>query len=259
MNLKITILLPAIILLIAGCEKQQPSDDGYVAPDVPSEVNENNLLSIEFYSRMDETTLFETNDYQSVVSHIAANKTPLAFLFDRSDATIGNTSPVVDIAWQSRLKSFFIQNQTGDTQIKGTGMIVRSLVPGFEGFAVTDTLFLAGCRLTAPLSQPTVVTIMTCKLTESCQFPVLVRCLGGKPDDEIIIIGTIKASLKEEMSSYLRYNMTDFRLSFVDPEDTGKSNSLFILSSIKAVYRESKELTMNSFPLFQCNIEYINQ
>jgi len=254
----IKMALLCLSLGLLSCEKPEAADNGYQAPEAPAAVNQNNLINLEFYSRLNEETLFQTTDYQTVISHLSANTAPMAFLFDRSDAVMGQASPVVNIALHSKLKSFFIQNQVGETQIEGTGMIVRPLVPVFNGMAIADSLFLSGCKMTAPLSQPVIVTLMTCKLTHAFQFPVLARALGDGLLTNKVVVGTIRSELEEEMEEYLRYHLKDFRLSFFASPRAGTTFKLFYLTPVGFVSRSTTELTVGQMYMYQCKIEYLN-
>ena len=260
MKIKYLILLLSIIFGFVCCKTEELPvvEDGYVAPEVTSTVNQNNLITFEFYSHLNEEPLFQSKDYQSVIDHLVSNKTPMAFIFDRSDAILGETSPVVDIAWQSKLKSFFVQNQVENTQVQGTGMIVRSLVTVFDGIGIADSLYLSGCTLAAPLSQPIVLTLMTCKLTENFQFPIMSRSLGDGLKTNKIVIGTIKGSLENDFKTYLKYHLKDFRLSFFTSGKANSSYKLFYLTPVEFINRETTELTIGDVPMYQCKIEYLN-
>lgn len=260
MKTKYFIALLSAILSLGSCKTEEPpvKQDGYEAPAAPATVNQNNLITVEFYSQLNEETLFRNQDYQAIVNHIQANKTPLAYLFDRSDALLGQTSPVVNIAWQSKLKSFFVQNQVNDTQIQGTGLIVKPLIPVFEGIGVVDSLYLAGCKLAVPMDQPVVLTLMTCKLTAGFQFPLIAKSLGNGLKTNKIVVGTIKGELTDEMKNYFKHNLKDFRLSFYSSLQAGKTYKLFFLTPVEFTEREVSELTVGTTPMYQCKIEYLN-
>lgn len=257
MKKKYLILFISIVAGIAVSCKDPVVETGYEAPLPPSEIKQKNLITVEFYSRLNEASLFEDAEYQSVISHITANTAPLAFLFDRSDATPGQTSPVVDIGWKTKMKSFFVQNSISDSYFQGTGIIVRPLVNTFDGVGIPDTLFMGGCTLSAPLGQPVVLTLMTCKLSNEYQFPALARVLGDGLKTNKLLIGTIKNELETELKDYLKFHMKDFRLSFHTATQTDKSYKLFFLTPIVFVNREVTEMTIGSTPMYQCKIEYL--
>ncbi|MEA4936345.1 MAG: hypothetical protein VB102_06855 [Paludibacter sp.] len=255
-NYKLILIISIIANIAISC-KDPVVEAGYEAPLPPTEIKQKNLMTIEFYSRLNESSLFEGTEYQSVISHIAANTAPLAYIFDRSDATPGQKSPVVDMGWQTKTKSFFVQNTVSDSYFQGSGILVRPLVNTFEGTGIPDTLFVGGCTLSAPLGQPVVLTLMTCKLTGEYQFPVLARTLGDGLKTNKILIGTIKSGLETKLKEYLKFNMKDFRLSFYTATQTDKSYKLFFLTPIVFVNREVTELTIGSTPMYQCKIEYL--
>ena len=247
--------------MMSACDDPTPvpvEETGYEAPAAPTEVKQINLFTVEFYSQLNDASLFEDKNYQSVVSHIAANNSPLAFFFDRSDAVIGQTSPVVQIAWETKTKSFFVQNNLSNTNLQGTGILVRPLVNVFEGIGIADSLYLSGCVVSAPMNQPLVLTLMTCKLIEKYQFPLLVKALGDGLRTNKIIVGSIKNTLVTELQSHLKKNMKDFRLSFFSMTSTDKAYQLFFLTPVNFVKREVKAVTVGKTPMFECKIEYLN-
>jgi hypothetical protein len=252
-----------LIILTAGftfsCTDSVITEDGYEAPAPPAEVIERNVFSVEFYSHLNENTLF-TNEKEVdvVVNRITTITSPLAFLFDRSDAVIGQTSPVVDIGWRTKTKSFFVQNTLSEKTVQGTGMIVRPIINVFEGVAIPDTLFIGGCTLLAPLGNPVVVTLMTCKLDTKMQLPALVRTLGDGLKTNKLVIGTITSEMLYDMRNYLKYKMKDFRLTFHAADDEASTHQLFILSPANFVVREVTSTTIGSLPMYQCKIEFLN-
>lgn len=252
-------ILFAVCTALVSCAEPATEDTGYEAPNPPSAIVEGNLITLEFFSRLDDETLFQTGDYNSIVSHITANIKPAAYLFDRSDATIGQTSPVVNIAWQAKLKSFFVQNGISDTYIQGTGMIVRPLIPVFEGISRADSLFLAGCTMTLPCSQPITAVISTCKITETYQPAMITQVVGDGLKTNKIVIGTIKSTMKDAFKDYLKHHLTDFRLAYQTSEDSGKTYTLFILTPVNFVSRNIQEMTVGGIPMYQCKVEYLNQ
>lgn len=257
---KLKILM--MVILTAGvtfsCKDPVITDEGYEAPAPPAEVIERNLFTVEFYSRLNESTLFNENDVDVVVNRITSITAPLAYLFDRSDAFIGQTSPVVDIGWRTKTKSFFVQNTLSETFVQGTGMIVRPIINVFDGAAIPDTLFIGGCTLMAPLGNPVVVTLITCKLDDKMQLPALVRILGDGLKTNKVMIGTVKQNIADDMKNYLKYNMKDFRLSFHATNIEGKTHQLFMLSPTNFVAREVISATVGSLPMYQCKIEFLN-
>lgn len=251
--------LISILFLITACDEPVPVEEtGYEAPAPPTEIKQNNLITVEFYSKLNDESLFGDQNYQSVVSHIAATNAPLAFFFDRSDAVIGETSPAVQIAWETKAKAFFVQNNVNQTSIHGTGMIIRPVINAFEGIGHPDSLFLAGFTMSAPISQPILLTLMTCKLTGTHQFPLLVNTLGEGFTTNKILIGTIKNNLIPELQLHLKKNMKNFRLSFFSSTASDKTYQLFFLTPAIFVNREVKALMVGTTPMYECKIEYLN-
>jgi hypothetical protein len=244
------------VVMLASC-KDPVAESGFVAPEPPVEINDRNLISLEFYSRLNDETLFGPDGYQPVVERINTNTSALAYFFDRSDALIGQKSSTVDIARKTKTKTFFVQNNLSTAYVEGTGIVVRPIINAFEGFVAPDTLFAGGCTLVAPLGQPVTVTLMTCRITEKQQFQALVRNLGDVLKTNRVLTGTIRNSLTEEFGRYLKYNLKDFRLSFFKPVEANPEYQLFFLTPLNFVFRGAVASTVGTVPLYECKIEYL--
>lgn len=255
-------ILLLLILTFVSCNSDkttiEPEDLGYEAPSPPTTVNQSNVFTIEFYSSLNNEPLFKNNDYKSVVDHISGNKIALAYLFDRSDVEFGNTPSVVDIAWQSKMNSFFIQNNVNDERIEGTGMVVRSLINVFEGIAIVDSLYIGGCALFAPLSQPLSITLMSSKIGQNYQLPILTKYIGELFPTNKVIVGTLKNDMEGEMKTYLKYHLKNFRLSFYSPENQQNIYKIFFLTPVSFVCRDVTRTMIGNIPMYECKIEYLN-
>lgn len=254
-------MLLILTLTFVNCSSDnttvEPEDSGYEAPIPPATVNQNNVFTIEFYSLLNDESLFQNFGYQSIINHLSENRTSLAYLFDRSDVEHGETPSVVDIAWQSKMNSFFIQNNIDEDKIEGTGMIVRPLVTVFEGIAV-DSFYIGGCVLLAPLSQPLSITLMSCKIDQKYQFPILTKFIGELFSTNKVIVGTLKNDMEEEMKTYLKYHLKNFRLSFYNPENQQNTYKIFFLTPVNFVCRDVAKTRIENIPMYECKIEYLN-
>lgn len=251
------ILLNIIVFLIIVACKDPVSDTAYVAPNPPVEINDRNLIAIEMYSKLSDESLFASANYQPVIDHITSNTSTLVYLFDRSDAVIGHTSPVVDIAWRSKTKSFFVQNHHSTNILEGTGMIVRPIINVFDGMAAPDTLFAGGCTLVAPLGQPVTVTLMTCRLNHKSQFQPLLRFTGDGMKVNKLMVGTVRNELAGDLAYFLKYNMKEFRLAFSSVESSSATYQLFFLTPLSFVFREAEAKSIGSIPMYECKLEYL--
>ncbi len=236
----------------------EPEDLGYEAPMPPATINQNNVFTIEFYSLLNDNSLFQSSNYQSIINHLRENITSLAYLFDRSDVEFGETPSVVDIAWQSKMNSFFIQNNIDQDKIEGTGMIVRPLVTVFEGKAVVDSFYIGGCALFAPLSHPLSITLMSCKIDQKYQFPILTKYIGELFPTNKVIVGTLKNEMEEEMKTYLKYHLKNFRLLIFSSENQQNTYKLFFLTPVNFVCRNISISLVENIPVYECKIEYLN-
>lgn len=245
--------------LLSCTDHDSDEDAGYVAPDPPVQIVQGNVFSVEFYSRLSDETLFSSGDYSQVISHISANKSPVAFLFDRSDMTVGQASPSAYIGWQAKLKSFFVQNGIGDTKIEGTGMIVRPLITEYTGIYRADTLFMSGCKLSLPCTQPVTVVISTCKIGQEFQYKIMPEVLGDSLKTNKILVGTIATDLKDSFSKYLKLSLKGFRLAFYTSQDSVSDKYvLFVLSPVNFVCRSIEKFSVGDLPMYNCKLEYLN-
>ena len=70
------LILPAIFAGVFiscsdnGNDEPPVDSNGYEAPEAPSTVNQANLINIEFYSKLNDETLFSAQYDQAVVSHM---------------------------------------------------------------------------------------------------------------------------------------------------------------------------------------------
>lgn len=259
-NILYSILFLSAVFVLNACDDKPeiPGDDTYEAPAPPDAVNSYNLFTLEFYSRLTEENLFGTASYDAVVSRLSTNQTNLAYLFDRSDISLGQTSAVVDIAWKSKKNAFFVQNNTSDNIIEGTGIIVRQLVPVFPGTFNSDSLFIAGCSLSAPLYTTTPVTLLTCRLNEEYHIELLTRYFSQSTNANKVIAGTVLSEMEDDLRDYLKHHLKNFRISTLSSTQTGKAYKIFVLSPVNFVCREFQELAVGEFPMYQIKIEYLN-
>lgn len=259
-NLLYCILFLSVVFVLNACDDKPeiPGDDTYEAPEPPDAVNSYNLFTLEFYSRLTEENLFGTTSYDAIVSRLSTNQTNLAYLFDRSDITLGQTSAVVDIAWKSKKNAFFVQNNTSDSIIEGTGMIVRQLVPVFPGTFNSDSLFIAGCSLSAPLYTTTPVTLLTCRLNEEYHIELLTRYFSQSTNANKVIAGTVLSGMEDDLRDYLKHHLKNFRIAVLSSTQTGKAYKIFVLSPVNFVCRGFQELAVGEFPMYQIKIEYLN-
>ncbi|MCK9508465.1 MAG: hypothetical protein M0Q54_08505 [Pigmentiphaga sp.] len=242
--------------LFSSCDNPAEEDKGYEAPAPPTEINTRNVLELEFYSKLNGESLFDNTGYQTIIDNISNNTKTLAYFFDRSDAVIGETSPIVDIGWKTKTKSFFVQNDYTDTSIQGTGIIVRPIINNFEGTGIPDTLFVGGCTLMAPLGKAVTLTLSTCQLNDKYQFAAFVKALQNLANNNKLILGTIKSNIANDLAQYLKTNMKDFRLYESDNQE--KPYQLFVLSPVSFVVRAVIFENNTNIPAYKFQIEYLN-
>lgn len=256
---KIHKIFTTVILscFVFSCDDPIVEDKGYEAPLPPTSIIQQNIMNIEFYSRLNEQTLFLKSDIDPIINHINQQNTSLAYIFDRADATIGESSKVVQIALETRTKAFFVQNDIDDKHITGTGILVRPIINAFEGIGISDTLYVGGCTLTAPLGRLAIVNIATTKIQEAYQYKALVRAMGDGMQTNKILIGTVKKSFANEMEGYLKSNMKDFRFTSFNADAYDAAYQLFVLSPLSFVTRDIVVAQAGNLPMYQCKIEYI--
>ena len=249
----------APLLIACGGENGRPpnGDDGYTAPDPPAKINEYNLFTVEFYSRLTNESLSDGMAYDAIIDHINSEKKTLFFFFDRLDATPGQPLPLVNMAWKTGSVPFFAQHHVGAGAIEGTGIITRQLVNTYPGIYAANRLFIAGCNVAVPLYQTNRLSLMTCRINEKAQFGWLAEREIKEAETNQIVIGTIAADLENDFKEHLKYALKDFRIAIHSSAQPGKNYKLFILSPVNFVTREVKETAVGNTPVYQCKIEYL--
>lgn len=241
-----------------GTQPLPPSGEGYEAPEPPVEVNGNNLFTIDFWSRPDGGALTEdASAYEDIATHIRDESATRIFILDRLGMTLGQPSPLVDIAVKTRCVPFFAPADADSYTSQGTGFITRDVIDNFPGYVSPDGLIVSGCTVSFPLSRSRDISVMTCAISDSGQFAAATGSGGGEAAP-VIIAGTIASGLEEGLREYLKYNRTDFRISVTAAQEDDKAYKLFILTPVYITVRSVLQTSTGGIPLYRCRLEYLD-
>lgn len=258
----VTLWILGAALLTAACsdssDNNNPNpdpepDQEYVAPEPPETINSDNLLRVTCFSTLDDKTLFASQQPSALTSMInSANPASAIYLFERSDFRLGEPIPQVEIALATRCYSFFVQTEPTSENVKGTGIVTRSLVEAFDA-AWEGSLRTSGCTFEAPLSQPTPVTLYTSRFEDRAAFETLVALRSSVLQTSGIVVGSIRNEVKAEVEEWLRFNLRNYRIEFARSEST--PYDLFVLTPVGFVCRSIEKGTEAALPYFTLSIE----
>jgi hypothetical protein len=256
------------VSLLASCGKNggggeptppTPPRDGYEAPAAPTEVDALNTFAIDFWSRLNGDKLLKKGaSYSDITAHVKAETTTSLFMLDRIDMTLGEPSPLVDIAVKTRYVPFFAPTNATKYTSEGTGIIVRKPVSVFAGRIFEDGMIVSGCNLSLSLRQTREVSVVTCKIGSATQFEAVAK---GEIENVVaprVVVGTIEAELEDDFREYLKHNSTNFRISIIEAETGAKPYKLFVLTPVYVVVRNVEQTATGEAPLYRLKLEYLD-
>lgn len=265
MNRRCYISFLLLLLIASGCHKTDPvvpvdpgGDTEYKAPDPPATVNKYNLFSLEFFTKMNSEALFsDTLQTSEMASHIgnAAKVSPLMYFFDRSDVTLGEVPPHLQVAGKVSRFSHFCQNDVSSSIVHGTGIISNIYFSSCSGFAADDGTFVSGCTVSAPLYTATTIVFMTCRIESMNIVKALISRDSTLLQTNGIVLGCVKSGMKDELPSYLSKHFTNFRLMV---RDDGTDYSLFVLSPVWYACRNVEKKSLTTLPYYEISIEKLD-
>lgn len=225
----------------------------YVAPEPPEAVNSANLLRITCFTTLSDRPLFASQEPAALTAFINnASPVQTLYLFERSDFSLGEPLPQVEIGLATRSYSFFAQNEATSNAVKGTGIVTRQSVEAFD--AVWEgSLRTSGCTFQAPLAQPSQVTVYTSRFEDRAAFEALVAQRGNVLQTSGIVVGSVANAVKADVKEWLRWNLRNYRIVFAGSEST--PYDLFVLTPVGFVCRSIEPRTEAALPYYSLTIE----
>lgn len=253
-----------LLVSIVACQKPVGPDNGNPGgsggetveiPEPPENIIEENLFNVDFFSALDDEPFFETRSVDVAAEHIQEQnvKRPLMYFFDRADYEIGKSSPAARIALDVKKYSCFAQNTLPSSNVEGTGIVTTYPVTYYDGMFAEGKYFMSGCRIKAPLGQPTDVCIYTARI-ESLEH---IKAVFGSKYDIIhydgIIVGAVNKNAEVSVSEYIAKEGGAVRYMTYDVD--GKDYAVFVIVPASFVCRRITGNTKVNLPYYRISIE----
>lgn len=262
---KLVLVFLVVATALCACKKSgsgdvpspEPSGD-YVAPEPPATVVEDNVFYVDFFTDLSNSPYFALRDTDAAVNYITGmtGKRPLFYMFDRSDFTVGQSLPHVNIAYKSKYLAHFAQNKPSASKIEGTGVVTKYIIGKVDGIAEPDTMFMSGYTLTAPLATSVTLTVYTCRIDSLGQIMSLVRRKGAELNANGCVVGTIASGITAQTAEYLKKNFKNFRLQFYG--DATTAYSLMVFTPVWYVCRGAEQGATVNLPYYRISIEKLD-
>uniref|UniRef100_UPI003217D76E hypothetical protein n=1 Tax=uncultured Draconibacterium sp. TaxID=1573823 RepID=UPI003217D76E len=249
-NIKYPIFVLLAFLIVSCSEKteyDEPDEKGYVAPEPPEQVLQQNVFQIRLFSNYAETTLFSDNNYSAVANEIASDSKVYVNFLDRADAHFlgGNPkNPTVDIARQTKRTAFFIPGDYTSTGVNGTGVIINGLINEYKGQYLSDNLLIAGPEVRIMASQSFMLNLAHCRISNQKQNDEFVNAATDFVNANLLIVGVIKKSMAKEFEKTLRTEAENFRLQILS--DSNQADYVpFVFGPLNYVLRDNSVKTLS--------------
>jgi hypothetical protein len=235
----ILILLAISLWAFVSCGK-----DDDPSPDLP-EWKKNNTVTIQFYSKLNNQTLFGTADYSSVTNRIRSNQNHVAVLH-RVDAVYSSAeiqNPMVAIGAETVKIPFFAWNRFSATKAEGSGILIGHTVAEMKNTLISD-----GCSyFTVPVTTVTasgsinMVFASVCFENES-QLAAGATMVKEKLDDKTVLVGVAGKALQNKLKS--EFPEGTYRVEIIESKDGKASQIIFVITSHKWIVREHEEVAV---------------
>lgn len=231
--------------------------DNPVIPEIPEEVNESNVFSVDFFTDLgSEESYFASRDWNAAVTHIESQdgKRPVAYMFDRMDFTAGEASPAVRIAYGTGYWSYFVQTEsTSATVTRGTGIVTAYQIADFDSVIPHEGVFMSGTTIPVPLGTQTDICIYTTTLSSTEQFSVIASQWTKNRLNSGVTVGKILPGIKDAVSESAAADFPTLRLFYADIE--GSSCDLFVLCPAAYACRGFEAGDSDTLPYYRIYFE----
>lgn len=233
-----------LILLVVGfwafvsCGKEDdPSPE-------PPEWDKANTRSIQFYSRLNNSQLFNTSDFAAVTGRIRTSQSYITILH-RIDAVSGLTemqNPIVTIAEETGKIPIFIWSRYSGTRVEGSGILVGQTIAEMKNTPISD-----GCNyFSVPLTANGSINMKVASITfeNENQLATGIAAIKEKPDDQTVLIGVAAKALQTKLKS--AFSEENYRAEFVESKNGNTNQIIFVITSLKWVVREHNEVAVGA-------------
>lgn len=234
-----------ILILLAVCswafvfcgKKDDPSTD------LP-EWGEKNTVPIQFYSRLSNEKLFNTDDYSAVTSRIRASQSYVAVLH-RVDAAYSLTemqNPMVTIAAEAVKIPLFAWTRYSDMRIEGSGILVGQTVAEMRNTPISDGC----CYVSVPLTANGSINLNFASIAfeNETQLTKSVATIKEKLDNKTVLVGVGAKTLQNKLKS--EFTEGNYRFETIERADGKATQFIFIVTSPKWKIYEYKETAVGT-------------
>jgi len=232
-KINILILLAVGFSIFASCGKEDDSP-----PDLP-DGGENITYPIQLYSRLNNSQLFNTDDFAAVIGRIRSSQSYLTILH-RIDAVYNLSeirNPMVSIAEETVKIPVFIWNRYAGTRVEGSGILVGQTIGEMRNIPTSD-----GCSyFSLPLMANESINMNFASITfeNENQLAAGVATIKEKLDDKTVLVGIAGKILQEKLKSAFPEN--DYPIEIIEGKDEKTNQIIFVITSRKWAVREHKE------------------
>ena len=179
----------------------------YVAPEVPETPVSANLFRVDYFTTLEaEGNYFTMRDAGVASQFIGSQEAPrsVAYMFDLCNFTVGQKQPAVQMAYDNKANSFFLQ--TGPTMAQtteGTAMVSRYASSSIVGTTGADGVNISGVTFNVGLSKSATLTFYTARIESVEEVEKAVEHFGVSWQNDGVLIASVLADQKEAISSWL--------------------------------------------------------
>jgi hypothetical protein len=233
------LFLGVVLLFCSSCGKDNNDE-----PGLP-EWNKEHTATIQFYSRLNQESLFTGLDYGEVITRIKSSVQQIAVL-DRADVVYtetGITNPTVSIASQCSRIPLFAAGSYSEKQVNGTGVLIKHTVTESKSINVAPGASMLTVSSHVNTSIP--ILFSTLSIDNENQIETGMEAITSNVITHgAVVIGTIEKSLTEKLASL--FPSKTFRFVTIDSSQPSTGRVIFVLTSLKWVVRESSEIILNN-------------
>lgn len=246
-KIKILILLAVSVSLFASCGK-----DGDSQPDLP-DGGGHITYPIQLYSRLNNSQLFNTDDFTAVTGRIRTSQSYLTILH-RIDAVYnspGMRNPLVSIAQETGKIPVFIRNRYAGTRVEGSGILVGQTIREMSNTPISD-----GCSyFSLPLMANESINMNVASITfeNENQLATGVATIKEKLDDQTVLFGIAYKALKNSLKS--EFHKESYRIEFIEGKDENTNQLIFVITSLKWAVGEHQETAIGTDGIFCFDIK----
>ncbi|HEX3006128.1 MAG TPA: hypothetical protein VHO90_00775 [Bacteroidales bacterium] len=233
------LFLGVVLLFCSSCGKDSNDE-----PGLP-EWNKEHTATIQFYSRLNQESLFTGLDYSEVTTRIKSSVQQIAVL-DRADVVYsetGITNPTVSIASQCSRVPLFVADSYNESQINGTGVLIKHTLTESKSINIAPGAGMLTVATQVNTSIP--LLFSTLSINNESQIETgLAAITSNVTTHGAVLVGTIDKSLADKLAS--RFPSKSFRFVTIESSEPNTGRLIFVLTSLKWVMRESSEIILNN-------------